>query len=46
LGMVMVKIDLTILTIEGQFWPNGKNRDHRIPLPLITAIFSLPFIVW
>ena len=23
LGMVMVKIGLTILTIETQFWPNG-----------------------
>jgi hypothetical protein len=25
LGMFMVKINLTILTIEAQFWPNGKK---------------------
>jgi hypothetical protein len=30
LGMVMVKIGLTILTIETQFWP--KNRGHWTPL--------------
>ena len=29
LGMVKVKIGLTILTIEPQFWPNG----HRTPTP-------------
>jgi hypothetical protein len=25
LGMVMVKIGLTILTMETQFWPNGQK---------------------
>ena len=41
LGMVIVKIDLTILTIETQFWPNGLNivvsSDPPFPYIMIKA---------
>ena len=33
LGMVMVKIGLTILTIEPQFWPNGQKSWSSDPPP-------------
>jgi hypothetical protein len=36
--MVMVKIGLTILTIEAQFWPNGKKIVVIEPPSLIITL--------
>jgi hypothetical protein len=38
LGMVMVKIGLTILTIEPQFWPNGQKIVVIGPPPPLISV--------